>query len=444
MRPSHALLLPATANALLTTGLLPLLTINIAGLPSILQPNGVPGSKTTNTALLGTLLSASPYALIHLQEDFNYHAALYSTTTSFPHRTATSGGVPFGSGLNTLSRLPSFASDVRRIKWTTCSSASGADCLTPKGFTFMRLLLASERSGSEAAYVDVYNLHTDAGGEPADLAARQANMEQVLGYIDAWSVGNAVVVAGDTNSRYSRVADTGLRGFLAAGFRDAWVEVERGGVVPGEESLCENPSLTDWCETVDKVLFRGGGVVGVGAEGFGYVGFRGEGGGVLTDHNPVAANLSWTVGGRGLRQSEFRGGPHGARWFNDVGVLGGKGGRVKTAVVVLRGGSRLDGVGVVLEDGTRLTHGGSGGKEVVLNLARDEFWVEAELCQGQKDGRTRNFYLRAGTSAGRSLAAGTRTGDCAVLAAPSGWQVVGFMGQDGDEVDQLALVYAPR
>lgn len=39
--------------------------------------------------------------------------------------------------------------------------------------------------------------------------------------------------------------------------------------------------------------------------------------------------------------------------------------RVKAGAVVLRGGSRLDGVGVVLEDGTRPVHGGSGGTEVV-------------------------------------------------------------------------------
>lgn len=443
MRPSH-LLLPAAASALLTTGRLPLLTINIAGLPSLLNPNDIPGDKDSNTARLGTLLSAAPYALVHVQEDFNYHAALYSTTAaSFPHRTPTSGGVPFGSGLNTLSRLPFL--NLQRTKWATCSSASGADCLTPKGFTFMRLTLAASGS-SEAAYVDVYNLHTDAGSLADDLAGRQKNMAQVLAYINVWSVGNAVVVAGDTNSRYSRGADTGLRGFLAARFRDAWVEVERAGVVPGvgEEALCENPSGTGWCETVDKVLVRGGGVVQMGVEGFGYVGFKGEEGGVLTDHNPVGVNLTWTVGKGGFRQSAILGGPHGTRWFSDVGVLGGKGGKVKTGKVVLRGGSRLDSVGVVLGDGTRLVHGGSGGTEVVLTLGGSEFWVEAEVCQGQKDGQTRIFYLRAGTSAGRSLAAGTKTADCAVVAAPAGWQIVGFMGQDGDEVDQLALVYAPQ
>lgn len=34
---------------------------------------------------------------------------------------------------------------------------SSADCLTPKGFTFMRVKLA------EGVWVDAYNLHADAG-----------------------------------------------------------------------------------------------------------------------------------------------------------------------------------------------------------------------------------------------------------------------------------------
>jgi hypothetical protein len=36
-------------------------------------------------------------------------------------------------------------------------NASGADCLTPKGFTFMRAQV------SEGVWVDLYNLHADAG-----------------------------------------------------------------------------------------------------------------------------------------------------------------------------------------------------------------------------------------------------------------------------------------
>jgi endonuclease/exonuclease/phosphatase (EEP) superfamily protein YafD len=64
----------------------------------------------------------------------------------------------------------------------------------------------------EGVYIDFYNLHADAGVETADDAARAANLQQVADYIDTWSIGNAVLVFGDTNSRYTR-ADDGIRVF---------------------------------------------------------------------------------------------------------------------------------------------------------------------------------------------------------------------------------------
>ncbi len=45
------------------------------------------------------------YDIVNVQEDFNYHAALYADD-HHPYRTATSGGAGFGDGLNTLSDHP--------------------------------------------------------------------------------------------------------------------------------------------------------------------------------------------------------------------------------------------------------------------------------------------------------------------------------------------------
>jgi hypothetical protein len=144
-------ILPVQALAASTFNIL---TFNVAGLPAILNNNEVPGDKTTNTASIGKNFAAYNFSLIHVQEDFNYHATLYAND-NHPYRTATSGGVPFGSGLNTLSNFDWI--DFERVKWDTCSDASGADCLTPKGFTFMRLKV------DEGVWIDVYNLHADAG-----------------------------------------------------------------------------------------------------------------------------------------------------------------------------------------------------------------------------------------------------------------------------------------
>src|SRR5689334_18011256 len=84
-------------------------------------------NPAVNTPLIGARLG--PYEIVNVQEDFNYHAALYAADTH-PVRTPTSGGVPFGDGLNTLTNYPYV--DLERVKWNDCNLNSG-DCLTPKG-----------------------------------------------------------------------------------------------------------------------------------------------------------------------------------------------------------------------------------------------------------------------------------------------------------------------
>ncbi|KAK4033707.1 Endonuclease/exonuclease/phosphatase [Parachaetomium inaequale] len=452
MKPSRRLNAALATTLLLgrclaaTSGRFSVLSMNVAGLPAILNNNDVPGDKATNAASIGSKFAEYGHDVIHVQEDFNYHAHIYRTDThSF--RTATSGGVPFGSGLNTLSNFDWV--DFRRVKWDECSDASGADCLTPKGFTFMRVAIAGPTDNSTAVYVDFYNLHTDAGGEDQDLAARQHNVNQVAGYISEWSKGNAVVVYGDLNSRYSRTADTAIRALLASenaagpGLTDAWIELRRGGVVPTEENVCGNPASDSICEVVDKVFYRSSPLVTLQAETFRYASneFLQADGNVLSDHNPVFVEFAWSAGSS-LRQSDFSGGTSGT-WFSDVPALAGIT-DPKPVTLTFGGGSRLDRVGLTRADGTRLSHGGAGGTEVSLELGPSEYWVEAELCRGERSGKTRNFYMRAATSLGRTLTAGTPTTDCAVYSAPDGWQIAGFVGQDGDEIDQLALVYAPQ
>ncbi|KAI0440694.1 endonuclease/Exonuclease/phosphatase [Xylaria telfairii] len=424
------LLTPAMAA---TSGAFNVLSMNVAGLPAFLNDNGVPGDKKTNSALIGSKFAENGYDLIHTQEDFNYHAYVYGSDTH-RYRTATSGGVPFGSGLNTLANYDWV--DFTRIKWDTCSDASEYDCLTPKGFTFMRLKL------SEGVYIDAYNAHTDAGTEAGDLKARASNLQQVADYINTFSAGNAVVVFGDTNSRYTRVGDI-VPDFLSqTGLTDAQVELILGGVAPTVEVLCSNPSTTNTCETVDKIFYRGSPLLSLTATYWAYESnkFLQPDGNVLSDHNPITANFTWAAGAS-LRQSDFWGGSTGA-WFSDAAAVSAKT-APKASVLTFRGASRLDSVAIRLADGTTFTHGGTGGSAATLTLGSGEAWVSAQLCQGQKSGNTRNFYIKATTSTGRTLEAGTVTSDCASFAAPNGWGIVGFLGQDGDEMDQLAFLYAP-
>ena len=253
---------------------------------------------------------------------------------------------------------------------------------------------------------------------------------------------------GDTNSRYTRTDDTGIRVFKSKNsLTDVWVQLEKDGVYPtaGSDALvCDNPSTTETCETVDKVLYRGSGIVTLTADSFLYDGkqflntdpkYLGD---VLSDHNPVLVKFTWSLS-HSFRQSEFSGGPHGD-WFNDLPDMPSS---PKASVLTFRGGNRLDSVAIKLTDGTSFSHGGTGGTEVSLTLGSDEHWIKTELCTGEYEEHTRNFYIKATTSAGNTLEAGTSTGSCTTYTADDRFAVVGFMGQDGDEMDQLALIYAP-
>jgi hypothetical protein len=237
--------------------------------------------------------------------------------------------VPFGSGLNSLSNFNWV--DDQRIKWDVCSDASENDCLTPKGFTFMRLQLAP------GVYVDSVNLHADAGDLDADNAARSANLEQVMYFLGNNSVSNAVMVFGDTNSRYTRAPDVGLRALVSQqGLSDAWVQRARGGVVPiagADAILCADPIPTNnSCEVVDKMLcvcshptvctqltarppacrYRGSKALTLTATDFVYdtTRFLSSNGSTLTDHNPIRVDFSWTSA-TAFRTSDLYGGPHG-------------------------------------------------------------------------------------------------------------------------------------
>jgi hypothetical protein len=301
---------------------------------------------------------------------------------------------------------------------------------------------------TEGVYIDTYNLHTDAGTEDDDETARNSNLQQVADYIDTWSTGNAVLVFGDTNSRYTRTADN-IRIFgTQNGLTDPWVELVRDGVEPTVESLCDNPSTTNDCETVDKVFYRGSSILSLSATAFNYESskFLQDDGNILSDHNPVGVNFTWSLSSS-LRQSNLFGGPHG-EWFTDLpslaSLLSSSQSVPKPTKLSFSGASRLDSVGITLKDGTQFTHGGDGGTAASLELGTSEFWTSTTVCWGQKSGQTRIFYIKAQTSTGNTVEAGTTTDDCSSVEAPDSWQIVGFLGQDGDEVDQLGFIFSPQ
>jgi endonuclease/exonuclease/phosphatase family metal-dependent hydrolase len=402
------------------------LTYNVAGL---LEPFSS-ANPSANTPIISCMVR--DYDIVAVQEDFNYHAALYDSCDDHPYRSSTSGGMGVGSGLNMLSRFS--YTDFDRTTWR---DRSGSDAWTPKGFTISRLRMG------EGVYLDVYNLHAQSEVDATALANSRSNMKQLLSFIESESAGNAVIVMGDTNTRYTREGQT-IGDFLKYGFRDVWIDLVRGGVKPalGSPPLtsCANTTSPE-CEIVDKVLYRNNRNVRLvpleyKVESERFVNAQGES---LSDHWPVS--VTWRLATASeWRFSDSWGGPHGSA-FNDLGVMPAN---PAVSSVALRSGSRVDEVEITLSNGFLLSHGGSGGNLQTLRLAPDEFLTSLHLCSGQKSGHTRISYAKFTTNTLRTLSGGTITGDCTSHAAPPGFQIVGFHGRAGDEVDRLGIIYAPR
>jgi hypothetical protein len=270
------------------------LSYNVAGLPE-----GISSSHPlANHPQISPLLNA--YDLVAVQEDFAYDPLLRADLT-FPHQSVkdnTPGeageqlGFAFGDGLNTFSQMP--FTDFTRITWDECFGlfTNASDCLTPKGLSFERHEFAP------GVFLDVYNWHADAGSAADDVSARRSNTRQLYAAIADFSAGNAVIVLGDTNSRYTRDGDVLPEMLAAASLTDVWVELARGGVVPAL-----GPSLTDCavpagakCERVDKIMYRSSDSLVLQALEYAIpANFVDALGGPLSDHDPVFARFEWRV-----------------------------------------------------------------------------------------------------------------------------------------------------
>ncbi|MEU0004386.1 jacalin-like lectin [Streptomyces sp. NPDC006314] len=407
------------------SGSFTVLTYNVAGLPEGLSSS----HPAANTPLISPRLAG--YDIVNVQEDFNYHAALYAGD-HHPYRTATSGGAGIGDGLNTLSDHP--LEDFERVRWKDCT---GTGCLTPKGFSLARVRLA------EGVYLDLYNVHPTADDTDGALAARRANIAQLSAFVKANSSGNAVIVMGDTNTRYTRAGDNIRTLVDDNGLTDTWVQLVKGGAAPAqgaEPLVCPASAPPDDCEVVDKVLYRGSDLVSLTATRYhdAWATFLDASGGNLSDHFPHTVGFSYTLDPK-LRASDFFGGPHGTA-FNDADDLPAA---LSPRTLALRGGARLNSVSLAHDGGTVLAHGGTGGTATSLTLASGEHLTSVKLTRGRKDGRTRIFSAAFTTDRGRTLSAGTATTDSTTFTAPSGRQIVGFTGRAGDEIDKLGVLYAP-
>lgn len=250
------------------------LSYNVAGLPQGVNADQFP---VEHMPLISPRLNN--YDLVAVQEDFYYHDVLIKDN-HFPYKSkyfALNGGL--GDGLNLFSKF--LILDYMRTAWENCH---GTDCLTPKGFTYSRLKLTPK------AYIDVYDLHCNAGSDSADLAARRKNIAQLCEYIKFRSKDHAVIILGDTNSRYTREGDD-IRKILELGFKDAWIELEKGGILPEQNGV----TLAD--EVVDKIFYRSNNTIKLTALEYDLPSsaFLDANGEWLSDHRPLFTKFQFNV-----------------------------------------------------------------------------------------------------------------------------------------------------
>ncbi|RLN38136.1 hypothetical protein BBO99_00008753 [Phytophthora kernoviae] len=140
-----------------------------------------------------------------------------------------------------------------------------------------------------------------------------------------------------------------------------------------------------------------------------------------------------------VQLSESFGGPHGTDFSDEASVSAGQ----TIASITIRAGERVDGISLEITGPTAATfsHGGSGGTENTLKLGADEYITSMEAHWGKKNDHTRIFYLSFGTSAGNSVAGGSTTDDKNSVTAPEGFQLGGFFGKGGDEIDLLGAIW---
>jgi cysteine-rich repeat protein len=280
-----------TPNASCAFGSFLALTYNVAGLPDPLSDS----TPSIFTPIISPLLNG--YDLVLVQESWQtpdpnplaplrvYHELLVADA-HHPYKSEPAP-LPVGNDPNRpsalvsdgLNRFSQFHFDpVVREAWTSCFGVSdnGADCLAFKGFSVARTTLAA------GVMVDIYNLHMEAGNAPEDVQVRDESVTQLSAFLNAFSVGEAVIMGGDFNLN----SDTEP---AASQF----------------QTLLSNTGLTDVCAflacpepgRIDKFLFRSSDTLTLTPTSWNFETdvFVTDDDQPLSDHDALAVRFDWAV-----------------------------------------------------------------------------------------------------------------------------------------------------
>lgn len=253
-----------------TSGRFTVLTYNVAGLPEPLSSS----HPAKFNAMISPRLNA--FDIVLAQEDFYYQNDL-KTASEHPYYSGRSMEGILGDG---LARFSAFAfSKVVHVPWQKCYGTLGHanDCLTPKGFSYATHEIAP------GVFIDIYNLHMDAGNSKGDMAAKDDEMDQLIRAMSEKSAGRAVIIGGDWN---------------LSGKREAALKLL--------QRILDAENLTDSCrflecgeERIDRILFRGNDSLKIKPVEYQVEleRFATKRGWPLSDHDAVSVTFEWeTVG----------------------------------------------------------------------------------------------------------------------------------------------------
>ena len=232
--------------------------------------------------------------MIAVQEDFNFHTTL-RTGLDAKYGTIHTGGIPFGDGLSVFSKTPMY--NVERVPWETAYGifTDGSDELTPKGFIVVSVEIA------DGVYIDVYNMHADAYGLTPNAEARVAEYKQMIAFIEEHSAGHAVLVTGDTNTRFMHTESELKKQFIdEAGFKEAWVELCNDGVydITHDDDAkwgTEGEGYWGVWDSVEKLFYRDGGGVSWQANSHEFILLQNDEGQALSDHSAEVVLMDYTI-----------------------------------------------------------------------------------------------------------------------------------------------------
>ena len=415
-----------------TEGSFKILSYNVAGLPNIISQS----NPKVNTKLISPKLNE--YDLVNVQENFAYNRDLNSKL-NFKYKTKFSGNVPIGDGLTTFSKYPLYMFD--RNPWEDLHGfiVDGADAMTPKGFTFTSMEI------TPGFFIDVYNIHTDADRDELSVDARNSNMAQLAEYIQGISAGKAVLIFGDTNSKYTNEFDNFYDLIMKpCNLKDAWIETVMEGKIPDKGKSLSPEELGQKGEVLDKIWYRSGKNVEIEATSFEILfnEFTDEKGKQLSDHYPVTSTINFKLNAKILTTDIF-GGING-KGFSFIEKMDDK---LPISVTIYTTNTEVTKVGFTYADNGLVDAGENRGKENTYIFQKDEYITQMTISKYRKTLLSPYFisYISLTTNLNNVISGGDlKIFDQITFKAPEGYSISGFIGYSSNVINKLGCVYLKK